>query len=119
LINGVLRQFQRQQESYWLNLLRAKTLPAPDLVAETPAKAYPQQWQAIVEANNQRPPMWLRVTVTIIPRRLAGTAGKRNEGFTHPAYPDAVRMATAVPVTHYPVLKRAGLPYRMPPLRAA
>ncbi|XPE67479.1 hypothetical protein ACNKHR_15815 [Shigella flexneri] len=24
-------------------------------------KAYPEQWQSIVKANHQRPPMWLRI----------------------------------------------------------
>ena len=27
-------------------------------------RQYPEQWQSIVEANNQRPPMWLRVNRT-------------------------------------------------------
>lgn len=67
-------------------------------------KAYPAQWEAIVEANNQRPPMWLRVNRVHHPRdgwlALLEEAGMK--GFTHPAYPDAVRMETPVPVHALP-----------------
>jgi 16S rRNA (cytosine967-C5)-methyltransferase len=31
------------------------------MAAETSAESLSAQWQAIVDANNQRPPMWLRV----------------------------------------------------------
>ncbi len=59
LINGVLRNFLRQAP-----------VPAQDEVARYahPAwligklrKAWPQDWEAILEANNDRPPMTLRV----------------------------------------------------------
>jgi 16S rRNA (cytosine967-C5)-methyltransferase len=33
----------------------------PNWLLKRLQKAYPQQWQEIVDANNQRPPMWLRV----------------------------------------------------------
>jgi 16S rRNA (cytosine967-C5)-methyltransferase len=61
LINGVLRQFQRQQEELLAEFAQSETFPAPGLAVEAPEKAYPQQWQDIADANNQRPPMWLRV----------------------------------------------------------
>ena len=63
MINGVLRAFIRDQEAclkkmesnqeayyshpYWLIALLKKD--------------WPDHWQAILEANNQRPPLWLRV----------------------------------------------------------
>lgn len=63
------------------------------MAAETPAAGWPEQWQEIVEANNQRPPMWLRVNRNHHSRdewlALLNEAGL--EGFTHPDYPDAVR----------------------------
>jgi 16S rRNA C967 or C1407 C5-methylase (RsmB/RsmF family) len=67
-------------------------------------KAYPQQWQHIVEANNLRPPMWLRVNRNHHSRDawLALLAESGMEGFPHPGYPDAVRMASAVPVSALP-----------------
>jgi 16S rRNA (cytosine967-C5)-methyltransferase len=61
LINGVLRQFQRQQEELLAEFAQSEALSASGLAVEAPEKAYPQQWQDIADANNQRPPMWLRV----------------------------------------------------------
>ncbi len=62
LINGVLRQFQRQQEEL---LQRAANNDSrylhPGWLLKRLQQAYPANWQQIVDANNQRPPMWLRV----------------------------------------------------------
>ena len=63
LINGVLRNFQRQQASL---LEQVKENPIansahPRWFLKSIQKAWPDQWQQIVEANNQRPPMTLRV----------------------------------------------------------
>ena len=66
--------------------------------------AYPQQWEAILEANNQRPPMWLRVNRNHHTRDawldLLTEAGLT--GFPHPDYPDAVRLETPAPVHALP-----------------
>ena len=66
--------------------------------------AYPQQWEAILEANNQRPPMWLRVNRNHHTRDawidLLTAAGLT--GFPHPDYPDAVRLETPAPVHALP-----------------
>ncbi|PHM46758.1 16S rRNA (cytosine(967)-C(5))-methyltransferase RsmB [Xenorhabdus miraniensis] len=62
LINGVLRQFQRQQQEL---IERANNHISqylhPKWLLERIQKAYPHNWQNIVDANNQKPPMWLRV----------------------------------------------------------
>ena len=67
-------------------------------------KAYPEQWQSIVEANNQRPPMWLRINRTHHSRdswlALLDEAGMK--GFPHADYPDAVRLETPAPVHALP-----------------
>lgn len=105
LINGVLRQFQRQQEELLSEFSRSEIrFLHPSWLLKRLQKAYPAQWEAIVEANNQRPPMWLRVNRVHHPRdgwlALLEEAGMK--GFTHPAYPDAVRMETPVPVHALP-----------------
>ena len=105
LINGVLRQFQRQQEELLSEFSRSEIrFLHPSWLLKRLQKAYPAQWEAIVEANNQRPPMWLRVNRVHHPRdswlALLEKAGMK--GFTHPAYPDAVRMETPVPVHALP-----------------
>ena len=78
LINGVLRQFQRQQE---------------ELLAEFAG-----------QENRYLHPMWLRVNRNHQSRdewlALLKEAGL--EGFTHPDYPDAVRLATPAPVHTLP-----------------
>ncbi len=63
LVNGVLREFQRQQ-----NNLAEKIQQAPLLCYSHPRwllkllqHAWPQQWEQIAAANNQRAPMTLRV----------------------------------------------------------
>ena len=116
LINGVLRQFQRQQEELLaeFNASDARYLH-PSWLLKRLQKAYPEQWQSIVEANNQRPPMWLRVNRTHHSRdswfALLDEAGMK--GFPHADYPDAVRLETPAPVMCYQVLKKDGLPFRM------
>jgi 16S rRNA (cytosine967-C5)-methyltransferase len=62
LINGVLRQFQRQQEALLAEFAQSESrFLHPAWLLKRLQKSWPQQWQAIVDANNQRPPMWLRV----------------------------------------------------------
>lgn len=101
LINGVLRQFQRQQEELLAEFSRTdKRFLHPDWLLKRLQKAYPQQWEVIVEANNQRPPMWLRVNRNHHSRdewlTLLEEAGMSAN--IHPEYPDAVRLAAPAPV---------------------
>lgn len=105
LINGVLRQFQRQQET--LQAAAAKDESHylhPQWLLQRLKKAYPTQWQSIVDANNQRPPMWLRVNRQHNTReawlKLLEETGLT--GHIHPEYPDAVLLDTPVPVQVLP-----------------
>ncbi|MGG7449173.1 16S rRNA (cytosine(967)-C(5))-methyltransferase RsmB [Kosakonia oryzendophytica] len=105
LINGVLRQFQRQQEELLAEFANSENKYLfPTWLLKRLQKAYPQQWQPIVEASNQRPPMWLRVNRQHHTRDswLALLEETGLHGFTHPDYPDAVRLETAAPVTALP-----------------
>lgn len=65
LINGVLREFSRQkdhlQKSYQQQEAQKKHLNHPDWLRNKIKTAYPEQWQTILENNNRRPPMWLRI----------------------------------------------------------
>ncbi|QIW15278.1 16S rRNA (cytosine(967)-C(5))-methyltransferase [Pasteurellaceae bacterium RH1A] len=60
LVNGVLRRFLREKEAllavadkHWLTL-------HPDWFVNKIKKVYPN-WREIIAANNQKPPMWIRV----------------------------------------------------------
>src|SRR5699024_9935328 len=62
VVNGVLRQFIRQQTQ-----LMQQAVPEaiqhchPDWLVQQLKHAYPDQWPAILTANNQKAPIWLRV----------------------------------------------------------
>lgn len=105
LINGVLRQFQRQQEELLAEFADSdKRFLHPEWLLKRLQKAYPCKWEAIVEANNQRPPMWLRVNRNHHTRDewLALLETAEMNGFTHDAYPDAIRLASPAPVQALP-----------------
>lgn len=105
LINGVLRQFQRQQEELLTEFAGTeKRFLHPDWLVKRLKNAYPQQWQQILEANNQRPPMWLRVNRNHHSRDewLALLEAAGMTGAVHPDYPDAVRLDTPAPVQMLP-----------------
>lgn len=105
LINGVLRQFQRQQEELLAEFAtsEARFLHLSWLLKRL-QKAWPTQWETIIEANNQRPPMWLRVNRTHHSRDswLALLQDAGMNGFTHSAYPDALRLESPAPVHALP-----------------
>ncbi|MBG0760849.1 16S rRNA (cytosine(967)-C(5))-methyltransferase [Vibrio cidicii] len=63
LINAVLRNYQRNQEQLDAFSVshNAGKYAHPSWLLKTLQQAYPQQWQEIVDANNQKAPMWLRV----------------------------------------------------------
>ncbi|ELQ4609791.1 16S rRNA (cytosine(967)-C(5))-methyltransferase RsmB [Salmonella enterica] len=105
LINGVLRQFQRQQETLLNEFATSDArFLHPGWLVKRLQNAYPTQWQHIIDANNQRPPMWLRVNRTHHTRDgwlgLLEDAGMK--GYPHPDYPDAVRLETPAPVHALP-----------------
>lgn len=63
LVNGVLRQFQRRREDLWRDL---ETQPEahwshPGWMIDAIRTAWPSDWETVLTANNQHPPMTLRV----------------------------------------------------------
>jgi len=63
MVNGVLRNFQRQQESLVTQAEASEEgrWSHPQWVIDALREAWPKEWQAVLEANNQRPPMCLRI----------------------------------------------------------
>lgn len=69
LINGVLRNLQRQQATKESKGSEVSPTELPDAIAfnhpswfiKKVQLAYPEKWQDVLNANMQRPPMWLRV----------------------------------------------------------
>ncbi|NUF50458.1 16S rRNA (cytosine(967)-C(5))-methyltransferase RsmB [Gilliamella sp. ESL0250] len=109
VINGVLREFLRQQTSLQQkftqdNKQQNQQSLHPSWLLARLKQAYPQQWQAIVNANNQKPPMWLRVnlnryTVTEYQQLLAE---QQIESDTFAELPCALRLFSPVNVTKLP-----------------
>jgi 16S rRNA (cytosine967-C5)-methyltransferase len=105
LINGVLRQFQRQQEDLIQRMENTDSRYLhPSWLLNRIKKAYPEQWEGIIEANNQRPPMWLRVNRIHHSRdeylTLLQAAGI--DAASHPEYADALRLLTPSAVSELP-----------------
>jgi 16S rRNA (cytosine967-C5)-methyltransferase len=72
LINGVLRNYQRkfqseQESTKHADYIDVKPLPDairfnhPSWFIKKVRTAYPEQWQSILLANQEKPPMWLRI----------------------------------------------------------
>jgi 16S rRNA (cytosine967-C5)-methyltransferase len=104
LINGVLRQFQRQQETLIAEVDQgSQRYWHPGWLLKRLQAAWPEQWQQIVEANNQRPPMWLRVNRQHHSREawLALLQAEEKAAFTGDA-PDALRLESPAPVSQLP-----------------
>ncbi|WP_116475281.1 16S rRNA (cytosine(967)-C(5))-methyltransferase RsmB [Zobellella maritima] len=63
MVNGVLRNVQRRQTELEAKVdqLPQLRLAHPNWLVKRLQRAYPDQWQTVLEANNSHPPMWIRV----------------------------------------------------------
>jgi len=70
LVNAVLRRFQRERAAVLAGVdgSEATACAHPDWLLGLLKAAWPGQWQAIVAANNARPPMTLRVNARRVSR---------------------------------------------------
>jgi len=62
-VNAVLRRFQRERDGILAgaHAERAARLAHPEWLLAAFAQDWPGRWEAIAEAGNAQPPMWLRV----------------------------------------------------------
>jgi 16S rRNA (cytosine967-C5)-methyltransferase len=63
LVNGVLRSFQRRREQLTadLDLLEEGRYAHPSWLVKATTEAWPRDWERILDGNNERPPLSLRV----------------------------------------------------------
>ncbi|MFY8300878.1 16S rRNA (cytosine(967)-C(5))-methyltransferase RsmB [Pseudoalteromonas sp. SS15] len=110
LVNAVLRNFQRQQEtleesSQGNDVL---TFNHPGWFIKAVKEAYPEQWQDILEQNQLQAPMWLRVNQhmgsTAEYLEALDEAGIRAEHY--PEYQDAIILDKACDVAKLPGFKQ-------------
>ncbi|MDJ0877568.1 MAG: 16S rRNA (cytosine(967)-C(5))-methyltransferase RsmB [Halieaceae bacterium] len=61
LVNGILRRSLREADGLTDGLTESQLLGHPDWLLSSFKESWPQHWQQLVAANNQHPPMCLRV----------------------------------------------------------
>lgn len=64
LINGVMRSFIREKQVLLDNVSEDMAYSFPSWLKKRLKKAWPEHWQQILEASNQRAPMTLRVNLS-------------------------------------------------------
>lgn len=105
LLNGVLRQFQRQQDELLASIQDGpQRYLHPDWLLKRLQTAWPAHWQQIIEANNIRPPMWLRVNRQHHSRNswLALLAENEKTANIDTEVPEALRLDSPAPVSQLP-----------------
>ncbi|EKO3418907.1 16S rRNA (cytosine(967)-C(5))-methyltransferase RsmB [Vibrio fluvialis] len=106
LINAVLRNYQRNQEQLDAQAVshNAGKYGHPSWLLKLLQNAYPQQWEAIVEANNSKAPMWLRVNHQHHDRDAyqALLNNENIDSIVHSQAEDALKLAAPCDVTKLP-----------------
>ncbi|WP_272664196.1 MULTISPECIES: 16S rRNA (cytosine(967)-C(5))-methyltransferase RsmB [unclassified Providencia] len=105
LINGVLRSFQRQQAQLEERIANnTSQYLHPSWLLKRLQTAYPEDWQSIIEANNQRPPMWLRVNSQHHTAAQYLNLLEQSEitAHLHPSHPNAIRLDEPTAVSRLP-----------------
>jgi 16S rRNA (cytosine967-C5)-methyltransferase len=106
MVNAVLRNFQRQTDSL---LAQAQSTDVgrwshPQWLIDALRQAWPEHWQALLEANNQRPPMTLRVNAlqTTAEEYLAELRKVDIDAQCSTTTPSAIQLTQAQDVTLLP-----------------
>ncbi len=106
LVNAVLRRFQREGQviAAAVDTDDANACAHPRWLFERIRADWPDDWRAIMAANNARPPMWLRVNLARTTRDdyLAVLAQDGIEATPSPHAPAAVCLAQAIDVARLP-----------------
>lgn len=107
LVNALLRRFLREREQLLAEVMADDEgrYGHPDWLIRQIRQDWPDHWEAVLDAGNQPPPMWLRVnrrrgTLAEYQVRLRAEFGE--DGVTFASVPDAVCLSKPVPVTELP-----------------
>lgn len=106
VVNGVLRQFSRQKESLFAEFQKTEAkLLHPKWLIERLKTAYPNEWKTILEQNNLRPPMWIRLNEQKIARDDYLNLLKEGEidYLTSDELACAIQIVSPVPVHNLPL----------------
>ena len=107
VVNAVLRRFQREGAALVERLAKADPVVAsahPAWLLQRLQQDWPQQWEAIVAANNRQAPLWLRVQAQRSGRDAyrARLAEAGIEAAIEPHWPQALRLDAAPVPTALP-----------------
>ena len=106
LVNGVLRNLQREHENLAQKMPTKGpiTFNHPKWIIKRATAAYPKQWQQVLQANNQRSPMWIRNNSSMQSRDeyLAQLAALDIEATAGEIGDNSILLAQPVPVTALP-----------------
>ncbi len=106
LVNAVLRNFLRAKASLTAedNMPESALYSHPQWMLELWQKAFPQHWQTICKANNERPPMALRINLARIEKEAYCALLTENNIAFHdePSIPSAVILDKAMSVESLP-----------------
>lgn len=106
LINAVLRNYLRAQEALDAIAVshHAGKYGHPSWLLKRLQEAYPQQWEQIIEANNHKAPMWLRVNRQYHTRDeyLTLLNNENIQCSVHPQAADAIKLASPCDVSLLP-----------------
>lgn len=107
-VNGVLRNWQRQRETLSESLTPAQLLAHPEWLHLALESAWPQQALAIEQANNQHPPMFLRINQQLTTIDNYQTLLQEAEIEAHPCAfsAQALRLQQPVAVNRLPGFER-------------
>ncbi|MFZ7282606.1 16S rRNA (cytosine(967)-C(5))-methyltransferase RsmB [Avibacterium avium] len=102
VVNGVLRRFLREREQILAKVDKHWQTLHPEWLVNKLKKAYPH-WREIIDANNQKPPMWLRVNRqhTQVSDYLTLLQNAEIEAVADD-HPQAIRLAQAKSVVQLP-----------------
>lgn len=105
LINGVLRRFLREKDTLLAKFDKNWQTLHPEWFVNKLKKAYPN-WREIIDANNERPPMWIRVnqqhSTTADYLEMLGEMANREPNSTACVPSGAVLLAKPVAVSQLP-----------------
>ncbi|MCE0493672.1 16S rRNA (cytosine(967)-C(5))-methyltransferase RsmB [Vibrio salinus] len=106
LINAVLRNYQRNKDGLDTIAVShdAGKYGHPGWLLKILRQSYPEQWEQVVEANNQKAPMWLRVNQKYIsaPDYQSLLNEQNIDSRLHEHLPNAIKLAAPCDVHQLP-----------------
>ena len=112
VVNGTLRNFIRNQDAILaeVDLKPAQKYAHPQWLFKKLRKAYPEHWTEILQANNQEPPLFLRVN-PLVQSRADFLHKLQAEGIAaepHLYSPQAVKLQQRRDITQLPTYESGG-----------